>query len=122
MRAALPADVDTTGFRSRPLTTQLLEEADLVLTAETAHRTFILDDHPQLFRKVFTLGQFAEAVTKAPTDLTRRQLLQHVAAARGPAHPALDVPDPFRRGPEAAAACVAQLDELLHRVLPALSR
>ena len=55
------------GFRSRPLTRQILEEADLVLTTEAAHRSFILDDHPQLFRKVYTLGQFAEAVAKAPT-------------------------------------------------------
>jgi sulfate adenylyltransferase len=122
MRAALPADLDTTEFRSRPLSRQILEEADLVLTAESAHRSFILDDQPQLFRKVYTLGQFAEAAAKAPAGLTRHQLLQHVAAARGPADPTLDVPDPYRRGPEAASACVARLDELLHDVLPALSR
>jgi sulfate adenylyltransferase len=122
MRGVLPADLDTGEFRSRPLTRQVLEEADLVLTAETAHRTFILDDQPQLFRKVYTLGQFAEAVAKAPKDLTRDELLEHVAASRGPADPTLDVPDPYRRGPEAASACVARLDELLHDVLPALSR
>ena len=33
-----------------------------MLTAESSHRSFILDDHPGDFRKVFTLGQFAEAV------------------------------------------------------------
>jgi sulfate adenylyltransferase len=122
IRAALPAEVGTTDFRSRQLTKDLLDEADLVLTAETAHRSYILDDQPQLFRKVYTLGQFAEAVAKAPEGLTRDELLQHVAASRGPADPALDVPDPYRRGPEAASACVARLDELLHDVLPALSR
>ncbi|GAB3248780.1 adenylyl-sulfate kinase [Nocardioides dilutus] len=122
MRAALPADLDTAEFRSRPLTRQIVEEADLVLTAETAHRSFILDDQPQLFRKVFTLGQFAEAVAKAPAGLTRYQLLEHVATTRGHADPGLDVPDPYRRGPAAAAACVTRLDELLRAVLPALSR
>lgn len=122
MRAALPADLDTTGFRSRPLTPQILEAADLVLTAETAHRSLILEEQPELFRKVYTLGQFAQAVEQAPDGLTRDQLLEHVAAARRPADPALDVADPYRRGPEAAAGCVARLDELLHVVLPALSR
>jgi len=122
MRAALPAGVDTAGFRSRPLTRQILEAADLVLTAESAHRSLILEDQPQLFRKVYTLGQFAQAVEKAPEGLSRDELLAHVAAARGPADPALDVADPYRRGPEAAAGCVARLEELLHVVLPALSR
>jgi sulfate adenylyltransferase len=122
MRAALPADLDASGFRSRPLTREILAEADLVLTAEAAHRSFILDDQPELFRRVFTLGQFADAVAKAPDGLTREQLLEHVADTRGPADPALDVPDPYRRGPEAASGCVARLEELLHVVLPALSR
>ena len=51
-------------FRSRPLTRELLEDADLVLTAGGRAPPFILDDHPALFRKVFTLGQFAEAVER----------------------------------------------------------
>ena len=121
MVAVLPPDLDTSGFRSRRLTTELLEDADLVLTMEVAHRTFILDDHPALFRKVFTLGQFAHAVGRAPRGLGRDALLAHIAAARGHADPALDVPDPYRRGAEAASGCVARLQELLRAVLPALN-
>lgn len=121
MTAALPTDLDVSEFRSRRLTANMLEEADLVLTAEAAHRAFILDDHPAMFRKVFTLGQFAAAVANAPAGLNRRELLAHVAEARGHADPALDVTDPYRRGPEAASACVARLDELLRVVLPRLS-
>ena len=122
MVTALPADLDTSGFRSRRLTPQLLEDADLVLTMETAHRAFILDEHPGLFRKVFTLGQFAQAVDKAPDGLDRDALLAHVAATRGNADPALDVPDPYGRGPEAASACVARLEGLLSAVLTAFTR
>ena len=122
MVPALPQDLDVSEFRSRRLTREMLDQADLVLTAEAAHRSFILDDHPGAFRKVFTLGQFAEAVSRAPQGLTRDELLQHVGETRGSADPALDVPDPYRRGPEAVAACVAQLDDLLRTVLPALSR
>ena len=121
MAAALPAGLDLTAFRSRPLTTEMLTSADVVLTMEAAHRDFILRDHPSLFRKVLTLGQFAAAVGNAPPGLDRAALIAHVGVSRGPADPALDVADPYGRGPEAASGCVARLDELLQTVLPALS-
>ena len=121
MAAALPQGLEFGTFRSRPLTAAMLEDADLVLTMEAAHRDLVLRDHPQLFRKVFTLGQFAEAVDHAPPGLDRAALLTHVGDARGPADPALDVVDPYGRGPEAASGCVARLEELLRVVLPALS-
>nr|WP_246390510.1 adenylyl-sulfate kinase [Nocardioides soli] len=108
-------------FSSRPLTTDLLRDADLVLTAESSHRQFILDDHPALFRKVFTLGQFAEVVRNGDADLAGRELIAYAAEHRGPADPELDVPDPYRRGPEAARTCAQQLDELLRVVVPALT-
>ncbi len=122
MVAVLPADLETSAFRSRRLTTALLEEADLVVTMEAAHRTFVLDDHPGMFRTVFTLGQLARALEQAPAGLDREGLRAHLGATRRNADPALDVPDPYRRGAEAASGCVARLDELLRVVLPALSR
>jgi protein-tyrosine-phosphatase len=122
MVAVLPPDLDTSEFRSRRLTIALLEEAALVLTMEAAHRTFVLDDHPAMFRKVFTLGQLAQALEQAPEGLDRDGLLVHLGSTRRNADPALDVPDPYRRGAEAASGCVARLDELLRTVLPALSR
>ena len=121
MVAALPPELDTAAFRSRRLTTAMLDEADLVVTMEAIHRTFILDDHPAMFRKVFTLGQLAKALEQAPEGLDRGALLAHLGATRRNADPALDVPDPYRRGAEAASGCVARLDELLHVVLPTLA-
>jgi protein-tyrosine-phosphatase len=121
MVAALPPELDTTQFRSRRLTSALLDDAHLVVTMEAAHRTFVLDDHPAMFRKVFTLGQLARAIEQAPVGLDRDALLAHLGATRRHADPALDVPDPYRRGAEAASGCVARLEELLHGVLPALA-
>ncbi|WP_205474131.1 adenylyl-sulfate kinase [Nocardioides sp. SYSU D00038] len=118
---SLPADVVSDDFRSRQLSTRLLEEADLVLTAETAHRDFILEEQPGMFRKVFTLGQFANAVERVGADLPREELLRMVAESRPTAEPAGDVPDPYRRGRDAAVACTARIEGLLARVLPALS-
>ena len=77
----------------------MVDEADLVLTAEAAHRTFILDDHPGSFRKVFTLGQFAEAVRVADPSLTGRDLLEVVGERRGAADASLDVDDPYSPRP-----------------------
>lgn len=114
-------DGGTAAFRSRPLTRELLAEADLVLTAEASHRAFILEDEPGLVRKVFTLGQAAAAIERLETGLPRQELLVRLAQARGSADPALDVADPYRRGPEAAARAAATIERLLAVVLPALA-
>jgi sulfate adenylyltransferase len=108
-------------FRSRPFRTEQLLHADLVLTAENTHRTFILDDHPGAFRKVFTLGQFAEAVRNSGNDVTGRDLLAAVGTRRGTADPNLDIPDPYGQGPEAAEAAARAIEDLLRVVLPALT-
>ena len=124
MAAALAQrDVSATGFSSRPLAKALLAEADLVLTAEGSHRSFILDDHPGAFRKVFTLGQFAAAAsnfTASDPDLTGRTLIASVGHRRGGADRSLDIADPYRRGQDAAETCATQIDELLRVVVPAL--
>ncbi|GAB2456269.1 hypothetical protein GCM10027062_40610 [Nocardioides hungaricus] len=109
------------GFRSRAFSSALMPNADLVLTAETAHRQFILDDHPATFRRVFTLGQFAESVRALGDGPTGRELLDAVAERRGPADRSLDVPDPYGLGPEAAERTAAALEELLRVVVPALT-
>uniref|UniRef100_UPI00286A9FFA arsenate reductase/protein-tyrosine-phosphatase family protein n=1 Tax=Nocardioides sp. TaxID=35761 RepID=UPI00286A9FFA len=112
-------DVSSAGFLSRRLTKELVDDADLVLTAEATHRTFILDDHPRAFRKVFTLGQFAEAA--GDHDLTGRELLAAIGERRGSAERRLDVSDPYGRGQEAAEACGQHIESLLRVVVPALT-
>ena len=106
-------------FRSRPLTKAELDWADVVLTAEADHRQFILDDHPALFRKVFTLGQFVESLG-GHDDLHGRALLEAVGAQRSAASPDLDVADPYRRGAEASEAAAAHIEQLLRAALAAL--
>ncbi len=106
-------------FRSRPLTKAELDWADVVLTAEADHRQFILDDHPALFRKVFTLGQFVESLG-GHDDLHGRDLLEAVGSQRSAASPDLDVADPYRRGAEASEAAAAHIEQLLRAALAAL--
>jgi sulfate adenylyltransferase len=114
----------TTGhddFRSRRLTSAELEWADIVLTAEASHRQFILDDNPALFRKVFTLGQFIEAVADIGAGIHGRELLGELQRRRGPATADLDVADPYRRGDKAARTAADHIDRLLRAAVTALS-
>ena len=112
-------------FRSRPLTRAMVEEADLVVTAEATHRTYVLDEVPAAFRKTFTLGQLAEAVQRLDAEaagLDRDALLRLLGERRGTAAPALDVVDPYGRGAEAAEACATVIDAHLDVVVPRLTQ
>ncbi|TYL44981.1 adenylyl-sulfate kinase [Nocardioides sp. BGMRC 2183] len=116
---AAPSAVDD--FRSRPLTRELIEQADLVLTAEAGHRTWALEEAPTAFRKVFTLGQFAASLERVDGDLHGAELLAEIGDRRSAATAEQDIADPYRRGPEAAARCAGQIEDLLATVLPRLS-
>ena len=107
-------------FRSRRLSPEILAEADLVLTAENTHRTHILEDQPQLHRKVFTLGQFAATIARIP-DLTGRELIAEAGARRTPPRPADDVADPYRRGAAASAQATDTITAMLGEVVPRLA-
>jgi sulfate adenylyltransferase len=108
-------------FASRRLTRELVNEADLVLTAEASHREFVLEEAPGAFRKAFTLGQFAESVGRVDASLTGTSLVTAVGHRRAGAVDAHDIRDPYRRGRSAAEASADQIDALLQAVLPRLS-
>ena len=107
-------------FRSRRLTREILAEADLVLTAENTHRTHILEEQPQLHRKVFTLGQFAATAAQIP-DLTGRELIAEAGARRTPPRPQDDVADPYRRGATASEQATGTITAMLGEIVPRLA-
>ncbi|WP_202033163.1 adenylyl-sulfate kinase [Nocardioides sp. WS12] len=109
------------GFVSQPLTRELIARADLVLTAESSHRAFVLEEAPGAFRKVFTLGQFAESIDRVGASLTGAALVTAVGHRRAGAVDAHDIRDPYRRGRAAAEASADQIDSLLQAVLPRLT-
>jgi protein-tyrosine-phosphatase len=107
-------------FRSRRLTRAILDEADLVLTAESSHRAHILEEHPQLHRRVFTLGQFAATIGQIP-DLTGRELVAEAGVRRAAPRPADDVADPYRRGRAAAEKATGTITDMLSVIVPRLT-
>ncbi|WP_408898163.1 adenylyl-sulfate kinase [Nocardioides sp. R1-1] len=104
-------------FASRPLTADLIETADLVLTAEAAHRQFVLEEVPGAFRKAFTLGQFAESVSRVEPGLQGAALVAAVGHRRAGTAEHHDIRDPYRRGKAAAEVSADQIDALLQAVL-----
>lgn len=113
--------IDPTTHRSRRLSLRTVGEHDLVVTAEVAHRSFILDDRPAVFRRLFTLGQLDRTLDGLPDDLRGRALITAAGQAAVPADPADDVHDPYRRGPEAARTAAAHIEALVSRWLPRLA-
>lgn len=119
MAATLP-DGMADDFRSRPLTPAILSQVDLVLTAERDHRSRILEEHPAMLRKVFTVGQFAAGVEAHP-ELRGAELVSALGRRRVPPTREQDISDPYRRGPEAAAEAARRIDGLLRTIVPALA-
>jgi sulfate adenylyltransferase len=104
---------DTAAFRSRMVTGALLDEADVVLTAEARHRTRLLEERPASFRKIFTLGQFVESARGADPSLRGRDLIAALSNRRAPASPDHDIDDPYRRGPEEAQRAAETMEGML---------
>ena len=115
----LPGEVSP-DHASRRLTREIMAEADVVLTAESAHRAFILEEFPQHFRKVFTLGQFAATIEDHP-GLHGRELVAAAAARRAAARPEHDITDPYRRGRAAASQATGTITAMLSAVVPRLA-
>jgi sulfate adenylyltransferase len=104
---------DTAAFRSRIATGAMIDEADLVLTAEATHRAQLLEDRPAAFRKIFTLGQFVASAQAADPALRGRDLIASLSTRRVPASAEHDIDDPYRRGPEEAARAAVTMDAML---------
>jgi sulfate adenylyltransferase len=108
------------GFRSRPATAEMVDAADLVLTAEAAHRTRLLEDRPAAFKKIFTLGQFVASAEAVDPSLHGRELLEVLRGRRVPPSPDHDIEDPYRRGPEAARRAAVTMEALLDVIVERL--
>jgi hypothetical protein len=67
------------------------------------------------------VGQFARGVAGLPDGTPPRDAVARLAASR-PSADGADIADPYRRGPEAAAACADHIDRLVTEVTPALVR
>ncbi|TDW67923.1 protein-tyrosine phosphatase [Curtobacterium sp. PhB25] len=121
---------DPSGHGSRYLTAAIVEEADLVLTAERSHRAAVVSLAPRATKRAFTIKQFARVLGGLePGDLadvhSPEALVERVARLRGtvppPTDPADDdVDDPYRRSEATHARVADEIDAALALIADAL--
>ena len=81
--------IDISGYRSRQLTRELIEEADLILTMKKEYKDMIVSRYPEFKHKVFTLKEFAGETED------------------------LDIADPYSEGMRAYEACAKEIKQTL---------
>jgi protein-tyrosine phosphatase len=121
---------DPDGHSAQRITHELVDSADLILTAEADHRSVILRAEPSAFRRTFTMREFARlgaAADPAPGigDLTGlRHRVAEVAALRGhvpSADPGSDdVGDPYGGSVDVARRTGTQISAAVDGAILAL--
>ncbi len=111
---------DPTGFAARQLTPELIEEADVLLTATRDLRSQVLAESPGALRRTFTVLEFA-ALTEMSDGGTAFDIVKWAGVHRSAAGSVeQDVPDPFRRGAEAHAAAASAIHDAVQRIAKGL--
>jgi protein-tyrosine phosphatase len=113
---------DPTGFAARQLTPDMVEAADVVLTATRGLRSQVLAEMPAALRRTFTIVEFAALVEQAEGS-TPEQLVKWAGVHRSlAANVDQDIPDPYRRGPEAHARAARVIDAAVQQIAKGLDR
>lgn len=115
---------------ARELTDAMIEAADLILTAETGHRSLIVQADPLSFRRVFTLREFGRLGGSLPhpagpvgADALVARVAE-IAGQRGNADPGEpgddDIADPFGASLKVARGAAAEVAVAVDAVIDAL--
>jgi len=121
---------DPSQFRSRRLTSALVRSADLVLTAEAAHRSATIGLSPQAIGRTFTIREFARLISpQVAADATRpylnaasagHSLIAAAIANRSRFQPVVppgdDLADPIKGRLRAFRRCARTTDDLLTQI------
>jgi protein-tyrosine phosphatase len=108
--------IDVAGWRSSALDIDVIDRADLILTAEAKHRSRVVTFRPNALARTFPLLQFSriarhiEALDDPGGPAAGDTLLEHVLMARSHVQPGQpgddDIADPIGRRMRAFRACL----------------
>jgi protein-tyrosine-phosphatase len=122
--------LDPSAHVARRLTPAMVADADLVLTADSSHRSIVVQSEPLVFRRAFTMREFARLGTDLghlelpATSAALRDRVAVVADQRGWVEPAElgadDIGDPFGAGLEVARSTAQALAAAVDGVIAAL--
>jgi protein-tyrosine phosphatase len=105
--------VSADDFCSRPLERQMVESADLILTATRAQRSEVAGRVPNALRRNFTLLEFVALVDGVEAD-SPADLVHAAVQRRNDASGDVDLPDPFRQPPAVHRAVADQVAAAVH--------
>lgn len=115
-----PLGIDVSGHRSRPLTPELVEEADVIIAMTSVHRAEIARIAPDVGRKTLLLKELAEIALVGEGETDEERLGRLLDAARPEARRALDLDDPmglpataYRRAYEEIAVGIRVLADVI---------
>jgi protein-tyrosine phosphatase len=125
IEAASRYQVDLDGHRSRVMSADLIEKADLVLAMERMHAREAVVLADGALHRTFTLKELVRrgrATGQRERGETLQDWLARVAAGRRPMDLMGesrddDVADPYLSTPKVYAACIAELDRLVQQLV-----
>ncbi len=105
--------IEVAGFRSKPVTSELIDSADLILTATRDHRSALAEISPIVIRRTFTLFEFADLVQKIddvrlPDSVSNAAMKRHLTKLRDRE---FDVADPVGGDYEMYAVAAEQIHQ-----------
>jgi protein-tyrosine phosphatase len=122
--------IDTSHHVARRVTPAMVNDADLILTADSGQRSTILQVQPLVFRRTFTMREFGRlgaelgSLTGEITVQALHKRVAEVADQRGVVEPGPpgsdDIADPLGGGIDVARGTVTRIDEACSGVLTAL--
>ena len=113
--------VTAEGFCSRALDAQMVDDSDLILTANRDHRSELLSRYPSALRRTFTLREFAGLVENMVGMSSPSELVEAAYLRRSEAGEDLDLPDPFRQPPAVHRAVADKIFEAVATTAERLS-
>ncbi len=111
--------IDASGHKSRPLTPEMLQDTDLVLTMEIAQARAAVVSHPDSLGRVFSLKEFAQLAVETaetmtvPSGSAGVSLLAQKRTNSSFTSRHLDVVDPMGGTSKDFAQCASQIADLV---------
>ena len=107
------------------MTREVAEDADLLIAMGSSHREWVLEEWPELGRRVFVIGHVARELEgldgTVPQGLTLDELVPYLWAHRTARPSGEDeVADPWGGGAPAASRAAHEIDRFLEPILAAL--
>ncbi|MDT4973998.1 MAG: low molecular weight protein-tyrosine phosphatase [Pseudonocardiales bacterium] len=115
--------IDPTQHRARQFEPWMAAYSDLILTAAREHRDVVMTALPSVYKRTFTMKEFARLVGDVPAA-EPRAIVAAAGARRGHAKPVKpeedDVADPYRGAIKHAKSIVEEITETVYITLATL--